>query len=59
MCWIRWDQDEDEDEGEIDFARASEAAFAEVWDNEEDAIYDRWRELYGVAEDESPSQNDP
>ena len=24
-----------------DFARASEAAFAKVWDNDEDAIYDQ------------------
>ena len=24
-----------------DYARASEAAFAKVWDNDEDAIYDR------------------
>lgn len=24
-----------------DFARASEAAFAKVWDNDEDAIYDK------------------
>ena len=24
-----------------DYARASEAAFARVWDNDEDAIYDR------------------
>jgi hypothetical protein len=26
----------------------SEDALARVWDNEEDAIYDNWRELYGV-----------
>jgi len=37
-------------EGEPDMAAASEAAFAEVWDNDEDAIYDNWRELYGVSE---------
>jgi heme exporter protein D len=30
--------------------RASLAAMAELWDNEEDAIYDNWRELYGVEE---------
>jgi len=53
MCWIPWDQDDEEDDDEVDFAAASEAAFAEVWDNEEDAIYDRWRELYDVPEDES------
>lgn len=28
---------------------ASEEAFARVWDNEQDAIYDNWRELYGVS----------
>ena len=28
---------------------ASEEAFARVWDNEHDAIYDNWRELYGVS----------
>ena len=26
----------------------SEAALQRVWDNEEDAIYDNWRELYEV-----------
>ena len=26
----------------------SQAALARVWDNDEDAIYDNWRELYGV-----------
>lgn len=26
----------------------SEDSLARVWDNEEDAIYDNWRELYGV-----------
>ena len=26
----------------------SEAALQRVWDNEEDAAYDNWRELYGV-----------
>lgn len=26
------------------------AAFERAWDNEEDAIYDNWRELYGVSE---------
>jgi hypothetical protein len=27
----------------------SEASLQRIWDNEEDAIYDNWRELYGVA----------
>jgi hypothetical protein len=26
----------------------SEDSLARVWDNEEDAIYDNWRDLYGV-----------
>ncbi|MFQ5812365.1 MAG: hypothetical protein ACE5I2_04125 [Anaerolineae bacterium] len=26
----------------------SEAALQRIWDNEEDAIYDNWRELYGI-----------
>lgn len=26
----------------------SEDSLARVWDNEEDAIYDNWREYYGV-----------
>ncbi len=28
----------------------SEAALMRVWDNEQDAVYDNWRELYGVPE---------
>lgn len=28
---------------------ASEEAFTRAWDNEHDAIYDNWRELYGVS----------
>ncbi len=31
-----------------DVTRLSEGALARVWDNEEDAAYDDWRELYGV-----------
>lgn len=26
----------------------SEASLQRIWDNEEDAVYDNWRELYGV-----------
>lgn len=26
----------------------SEVSLQRIWDNEEDAIYDNWRELYGV-----------
>lgn len=37
------------DEERQDWHMASEEAFARVWDNERDAIYDNWRELYGVS----------
>ena len=41
-----------EDESPADEARAFErmslAAMADLWDNEEDAVYDDWRVLYGV-----------
>ncbi len=33
-----------------DWASLSEASLRRVWDNDEDAIYDNWRELYGVPE---------
>lgn len=36
-------------EGEA-WARLSEASFAKDWDNEKDAVYDNWRDLYGVRE---------
>lgn len=32
----------------FEWHQASEEAFTRVWDNEHDAIYDNWRELYGV-----------
>ena len=32
----------------IDIAAASDETFAKTWDNDEDAVYDNWRELYGV-----------
>ena len=31
------------------FARLSESSFAEDWDNEEDAVYDNWKEIYGIS----------
>lgn len=34
---------------ETDWLAMSLATFQQGWDNEEDAIYDQWRELYGVA----------
>jgi excisionase family DNA binding protein len=33
-----------------EFDRMAVASLAELWDNEEDAIYDDWKELYGVKE---------
>ncbi len=35
-------------DGEI--APLSDEAFAKTWDNDEDAVYDNWREIYGVCE---------
>jgi excisionase family DNA binding protein len=32
------------------WTRLSEASFARDWDNDKDAAYDNWRELYGVRE---------
>lgn len=32
------------------FDRLALATMVDLWDNEEDAIYDDWRTLYGVAE---------
>ena len=45
----RMAQPKDSAEGEA-WARLSEASFAEDWDNEKDAVYDNWREIYGVRE---------
>lgn len=33
---------------ETEWQHLSLSAFATEWDNEEDAIYDNWREIYGV-----------
>jgi predicted transcriptional regulator len=32
-----------------DWMTSSEAAFSRVWDNEADARYDNWREMYGAS----------
>ena len=32
------------------WTRLSEPSFARDWDNQKDAVYDNWRELYGVRE---------
>ncbi len=38
-----------EDDG-TDFSSASQAALTRIWDNDQDAIYDNWKELYGVTQ---------
>jgi excisionase family DNA binding protein len=30
--------------------KLAESSFAKDWDNEQDAIYDNWKELYGVCD---------
>lgn len=40
-------EDETEHQG---YYRLSEAALRRVWDNDQDAVYDHWRDLYGVPE---------
>jgi excisionase family DNA binding protein len=34
----------------IDVAAASDEVFFKTWDNDADAVYDNWREIYGVPE---------
>jgi hypothetical protein len=38
----------DEVEDKVDWLKMSLTAFEQDWDNPDDAIYDQWRELYGV-----------
>ncbi len=38
-----------ESSDEADWSAMSLDAFQRDWDNAEDAIYDNWRELYGVS----------
>jgi hypothetical protein len=40
----------DEEAGERDWPEGPVASFAEDWDNEQDAVYDNWREQYGVRD---------
>jgi len=40
--------EETEDLGHFD--QMALASLSELWDNEEDAIYDNWRELYGAEQ---------
>ena len=39
-----------EQSNERDWGHVPAASFAEDWENDQDAIYDRWRERYGVSE---------
>jgi hypothetical protein len=38
----------DEAQDESDWQNLGLTAFEEEWDNPDDAVYDNWRELYGV-----------
>jgi predicted transcriptional regulator len=40
----------DETVDRSDWQRLSEASLLRLWDNEQDAVYDDWRELYGVSQ---------
>lgn len=41
---------ESELDEELDWQQLSVSSFTADWDNPEDAIYDNWRELYGLSE---------
>lgn len=38
-----------EETDEVDWRELGLSAFEKDWDNPEDAIYDNWRDLYGVS----------
>ena len=40
----------DETVDRSDWQRLSEASLLRLWDNEQDAVYDDWRDLYGVSQ---------
>jgi len=40
----------DETVDRSDWQRLSEASLLRLWDSEQDAVYDDWRELYGVSQ---------
>ena len=42
--------DGNEEAKERDWGHVPTASFAEDWENDQDAIYDHWRERYGVRE---------
>jgi hypothetical protein len=35
---------------EVAWLHFAEGAFAADWDNEQDALYDNWRQIYGVRQ---------
>ncbi len=39
-----------EDSDEREWTAGSAMSFADDWDNEEDAIYDNWKQHYGLSE---------
>ncbi|MCB9430579.1 MAG: hypothetical protein H6668_01205 [Ardenticatenaceae bacterium] len=39
---------DDEQGAEEDWHKMSLAAFEKEWDNPDDAVYDNWREVYGI-----------
>jgi len=40
----------DDEAKEREWGHIPAASFAEDWDNDQDAVYDDWRERYGVRE---------
>jgi hypothetical protein len=40
----------EEDDEREPWRAMSERSFERVWDNDQDAVYDHWRTLYGVSE---------
>ena len=49
MTQIPSPQEGDESFEQIDWTLASEESLRRVWENEYDAVYDNWQELYGVG----------
>ena len=47
---VRVELAEDDEVPEGEWASVPAASFAEDWDNDQDAVYDHWRERYGVPE---------
>ena len=43
-------ESEDEDKERKAWSALSLQAFARIWDNDADTLYDNWKELYGISE---------